>query len=147
MFWGCPVGQEQSFFYPKQFPLRCPYIFGDILQNILWDIPHIRDIPCFKMKNENEKQKQTSVKDVRTLSSEESDEPRAIGNLDRPYWGWDQRRAPRTFSLKRVRKTQNSIKQQNKDNEWWMNDWPKEKRPNSRLFYRAIRCTIKVLLL
>ena len=86
-------------------------------------------------KNKNEKQKQTLVKDVRTLSTEEPNELRAIGNLDRPYWGWDRRRAPRKFSLQCERKTQNSIKQQNKDDEWWMNDWPKNKRPNSRLFF------------
>ena len=42
---------------------------------------------------ENEKQKKSSVKDVRMLSSEQPNEPRAIGNLDRPFWGWDRRRA------------------------------------------------------
>ena len=72
--------------------------------------------PKFKMK--------TSVKDVRTLSSEQPSQPRAICKLDRRYRGWDRRRAPRRFGLQRERKTQNSIKQQNKDDEWWMNDCP-----------------------
>ena len=36
-------------------------------------------------ETKNEKQKQTSVKDVTTLSTEEPNELRAIGNLDRPY--------------------------------------------------------------
>ena len=97
-----------SAIHATQDPLRCV-----TNQPRLW-----------KPRNKNEKQKQTSVKDVRTLSTNEL---WAIGNLDRPYWGWDRRRAPRTFNLQQERKTQNSIKQQNKDDEWWMNDWMKEK--------------------
>ena len=75
--------------------------------------------PCavrqISLGNKNEKWKKTLVKDVTTLSSEQPNELWAIGNLDHPYWGWDRRRAPRTFSLQRERKTQNSIKQQNKN--------------------------------
>ena len=40
---------------------------------------------ALKAKKQNEKQKQASVKDVRTLYTEEPNELRAIGNLDRPY--------------------------------------------------------------
>jgi len=79
----------------------------------------------------------TSVKVERTLSSEKSNKPQAIGKLGDPYWGWNWRRAPRRFSLQGKRKTQNSNKQHNKDEEWWMNNWPSENRPNGKLSFRS----------
>ena len=33
-----------------------------------------------------------SLTEVRTLSSEKSIKPQAIGKLDHPFWGWDHRR-------------------------------------------------------
>ena len=81
----------------------------------------------WRPRNKNEIQKKTLVKDVRTLSSEQTNEPRAISTLHHTYWAWDWRRVPRTFSLQRERKTQSSIKQQKKDDECWMNDYPNKK--------------------
>ena len=41
----------------------------------------------------------TSVKDVRTLSSEKPKKPRAIGKLDHRYWGLERRCARENYGL------------------------------------------------
>ena len=43
----------------------------------------------------------------------------------------------RRFCLQRKRKTQNSIKQHNKDVEWWKSNWKLENWPNRSLYLRS----------